>query len=85
MAETGFRSREMHLPLQSIQFTFLGFSLHDAPVQHRPGRCRICLPMRDLHRPPVSTVFSCYETVANLQPEGNRQVPGAQAKNSHET
>jgi hypothetical protein len=61
----------------------LGFSLHDAPVEYRPGRRRICLPMCDLHRPPVSTVFSCHETVANLQAKGNRQVPHAQAKNTH--
>ncbi len=54
----------------------LGLSLRDAPVQHRPGRRHICLPMRDLHHPPFSTVFSCYETVANLQPGGVRQVSG---------
>jgi len=45
----------------------LDFSLRDAPVEHRPGRRRICLPIRDLHRPPASTVRSWDETVADLK------------------
>jgi hypothetical protein len=41
--------------------------------------------MREVHRPPTPALRSCYETVAYLQPGGNRQVPHDQAKNSRET